>query len=64
VTDTAKTPPCPACGKPLNPVNFERDDRNIILCFNCGQLMVCEHGSLRYSADDLMKVLRRQGLAR
>jgi hypothetical protein len=59
-----ETPPCPACGKPLDPVNFERDDRSIVLCFNCGELMVCQDGQLRsYSAEDLMKVLKRSGLA-
>jgi hypothetical protein len=59
------TPPCPKCGKPLDPVNFERDDRSIIICFNCGELMVCKDGKLRgYDEKDLMKALRARGLAK
>jgi hypothetical protein len=62
---TDETPPCPECGKALDPVNFERDDRSIVLCFNCGALMVCNAGELRsYDEEDLMKALKRQGLAK
>ena len=59
-----ETPPCPECGKPLDPVNFERDENSIVLCFNCGQLMVCQDSVLRcYSADDLAQALKNRGLA-
>ena len=55
-----KTPCCLACGKPLDPVNFERDDRSIVLCFHCGYVMTREDGKIReYTAQDLMKALRR-----
>ena len=59
-----ETPPCLECGKPLDPVNFERDENSIVLCFNCGQLMVCQDNVLRcYSADDLTQALKNRGLA-
>jgi hypothetical protein len=55
-----ETPPCLSCGKPLDPVNFERNDGNIILCFHCGFVMMREDGKIRaYEAEDLVKALKR-----
>lgn len=55
-----ETPPCLACGKPLDPVNFECDDRNIVLCFQCGYLMLREDGKMRaYETKDLVAALKR-----
>jgi hypothetical protein len=54
-----KTPSCLACGKPLDPVNFEHDDRSLVLCFYCGYLMMREDGKIRaYEAKDLVEVLK------
>lgn len=54
-----ETPPCLLCGKPLDPVNFERDDRSIVLCFYCGCVMMREDGKIReYTAQDLGAALK------